>query len=321
MPRALITGATGQDGSYLAERFLADGWSVTGTARATRQDGEQEFPSGIERMDLDLADTAAITEIVERTAPDVVVNLAGVSSVARSWEDPVETALVTGVAVSALLEACWQRHRAGHGIRFVQASSAEIFGANPPVPQDEATPIAPSNPYGAAKAYAHHMVGLYRNRGLHSSAAILYNHESPRRPPTFVTRKITQAVAEIARGRLDSLALGNLDARRDWGWAPDYVDALALMARAETPGDYVIATGEARSVREFVAAAFTAAGIGEWEDLVTVDPRFQRPTDAGELRGDATKAREQLGWRATMPFAEIVAHMVRADLDALDAGA
>lgn len=313
MPLALVTGVTGQDGSYLAERLLADGWAVVGTARATRESGEQEFPAGVERIELDLADTSSIAAAVERAAPDLVVNLAGISSVARSWEIPVETATVTGVAVAALLEACWARFVTGSPVRFIQASSAEIFGARPPVPQDESTPIDPANPYGAAKAYAHHMVGVYRARGLHASAAILYNHESPRRPPTFVTRKITQAVAEIAVGARTHLELGNLDAVRDWGWAPDYVDALVRMASAE-PGDYLIATGESHSVRDFVVAAFRAVGIADAEKYIVIDPRFQRPTDATELRGDSSKAREVLGWRPTVGFDEMVLRMVEADL-------
>ncbi len=202
----------------------------------------------------------------------------------------------------------------GRPVRFVQASSAEIFGEPDRSPQDESTPVRPVNPYGAAKAYAHLMVDVYRRRDLHAVSAILYNHESPRRPEQFVTRKITSTVAAIAQGRAERLALGNLDARRDWGWAPDYVDAMVRAARAEAPRDYVIATGVARSVRDFVAAAFARAGIGDWEPLVVVDPEFVRPADPTELVGDATRARTALGWSPTVEFDEIVGRMVDADL-------
>jgi GDPmannose 4,6-dehydratase len=201
-------------------------------------------------------------------------------------------------------------------VRFLQASSAEIFGEPEESPQTERTPIRPVNPYGTSKAFAHTMVGVYRTRGLHASAVILYNHESPRRPVQFVTRKITSTVAAIAAGRADELALGNLDARRDWGWAPDYVDAMVRAARADTAADFVIATGVSHSVRDFVTAAFAAAGIDDWADLVRIDPAFVRPVDPTELVGDATRARTQLGWSPTMSFAEIVSTMVATDLAA-----
>jgi GDPmannose 4,6-dehydratase len=199
-------------------------------------------------------------------------------------------------------------------VRFVQASSAEIFGRTSRVPQDETTPVRPLTPYGAAKAYAHHLVGVYRARGLHASSCILYNHESPRRPQTFVTRKISVAAARIARGLQDELAMGNLDARRDWGWAPDYVGAMMSAARDPLGRDYVIATGISHSVRDFVAAAFRAAGISDWEKYVTLDPRFARPSDAPELVGDSTRAREMLGWSPTVTFDEVVTRMVEHDL-------
>jgi GDPmannose 4,6-dehydratase len=199
-------------------------------------------------------------------------------------------------------------------VRFVQASSAEIFGEPDRSPQDESTPVRPVNPYGAAKAYAHLMVDVYRRRELRAVSAILYNHESPRRPGQFVTRKITSTVAAIARGRADVLALGNLDARRDWGWAPDYVDAMVRAARADIARDYVVATGVGRSVRDFVAAAFARAGISDWEPLVVVDPEFVRPADPTELVGDATLARTALGWSPSVEFDEIVGRMVDADL-------
>ena len=204
-----------------------------------------------------------------------------------------------------LLATLQVQDKLGRPVRFVQASSAEIFGQPDRSPQDERTPLRPVNPYGAAKAYAHLMVDVYRRRDLHAVSAILYNHESPHRPPEFVTRKITSTVAAIAHGRADRLALGNLDARRDWGWAPDYVDALVRAVRADTARDYVIATGVSHSVRDFVAAAFTRAGISDWEQLVTVDPEFVRPADPTELVGDASLARTTLGWQPTVDFDEL----------------
>ena len=202
-------------------------------------------------------------------------------------------------------------------MRFVQASSAEIFGMPETSPQDESTPVRPVNPYGAAKAYAHLMVDVYRARELHAVSAILYNHESPRRPEQFVTRKITAGVAAIVRGGQQRIRLGNLDASRDWGWAPDYVDALVRAARAERAQDYVVATGESHSVADFAAAAFAHAGIDDWAAYVEVDPDLLRPADAVELRGDATRARTALGWEPTVGFKELVGRMVTADLESV----
>jgi GDPmannose 4,6-dehydratase len=233
-----------------------------------------------------------------------------VRSVAQSWDEPDRTAHVNGLAAVALMESA----RLAGDVRLVQASSAEIFGEPAETPQTETTPVRPVNPYGAAKAFAHHSAGVFRQRDQHVSSAILYNHESPRRHERFVTRKITSTVAAIARGDADELVLGNLDARRDWGWAPDYVDAMVRAARADEPGDYVVATGRAHSVREFVGAAFAAAGVADWEHLVRQDERFFRPADPTELVGDATRARDELGWEPTVAFEEIVARMVAADL-------
>ena len=323
MAVVFITGVSGQDGGYLAEQLLAAGDEVHGLVR------EQDRPvegtpggagphlDGVQLHVADLTDFAGLAALVDDIAPDEIYNLAGISSVATSWAEPVATGEVSGVAVAAVLQAAWElTERRGRAVRVVQAASAEIFG-NPSVsPQDESSPIAPVTPYGAAKAYAHHMVSVYRGRGLHAVSAILYNHESPRRPTTFVTRKITRTAALIARGEADELALGNLDARRDWGWAPDYVNAMVLAARADRPSDYVIATGVAHSVSEFVAAAFAHAGIDDWQRYVRVDPAFVRPVDAVELTGDATRARTALGWAPTRSFAEIVAAMVDTDLQA-----
>jgi len=316
MPTAFITGITGQDGGYLAEQLLAQGSSVHGLVRSAAEVAPTVAAySGVLLHVADLTDTAAVAGLLAEIAPDEIYNLAGISSVARSWQEPVATGLVSGLAAAGVLQSAFElSERTGRRVAVLQASSAEIFG-NPGVwPQDESTPIAPVTPYGAAKAYAHHMARVYRARGLHAANVILYNHESPRRPPAFVTRKITQGAAMIARGEQDELALGNLDARRDWGWAPDYVDAMVRAARHDVADDYVIATGRSHSVAEFVAAAFRAAGIDDWERHVRVDPAFVRPVDAVELTGDASRARVRLGWAPTVGFDEVVARMVRADL-------
>ncbi len=316
MPRiALITGVTGQDGSYLAERLLTDEWEVHALVRGVSADGEHPVDPRVVRHVGDLTDTRSVGHVMGTVSPDLVVNLAAISSVAASWEEPVATAEINGVAVVSLLDAAWRlQETEGKPVRFVQASSAEIFGAASDVPQNESTAIRPVSPYGAAKALAHHAVGVYRARGLFAASGILYNHESPRRPASFVTRKITQGVARVAAGLEDSLSLGNLDAVRDWGWAPDYVDALLRIGAADRPNDYVVATGVAHTVRDFVAAAFAAAGIDDWEPVVRVDERFVRPNDAPEMRGDASRIKADLGWAPTIGFDEIVARMVRHDL-------
>jgi GDPmannose 4,6-dehydratase len=266
----------------------------------------------------DLADTDAIRALVARVGPREIYNLGGVSSVATSWREPLLTAQVTGLGALGLMEAAHGLQEAsGQPVRVLQASSAEIFGSPATSPQDESTPVRPTSPYGAAKAFAHHMAGVYRARGLPVSTCILYNHESPRRPETFVTRKISRGAAAIALGRSDELALGNLDAVRDWGWAPDYVDAMVRAVRAPVPDDYVVATGVPHSVRDFVAAAFAAAGVEDWERYVRIDPAFVRPDDPAVLCGDATRARERLGWSPTTTFDEVVEAMVRADLEDL----
>lgn len=310
---ALVTGASGQDGSYLAEQLLADGVAV----HALNLSGERaEFlPAEVTVHSGDLTDIAATRALLHELAPTEVYNLAAISSVAHSWEHPDLSAAVNGTAVAGLMESAWLVAEAtGVDVRFVQASSAEIFGEPAESPQTETTTLRPVNPYGAAKAFAHLMCGVYRTRGLHASSLVLYNHESPRRPERFVTRKITSTVAAISEGRADRLVLGNLDARRDFGWAPDYVDAMVRAARAPQADDYVIATGTSHSVREFVAAAFARVGIADWEPLVGTDPAFLRPVDPTELTGDATRARTALGWKPTVEFEEIVARMVDADL-------
>ncbi|WP_242497312.1 GDP-mannose 4,6-dehydratase [Nocardioides oleivorans] len=308
--RAFITGIGGQDGTYLAERLVAEGYDVH--ALVYTSDGHPAHcPDAVVLHSGDLGDVEATRRLVLDLAPREIYNLAAISSVAQSWEQPDATALVNGHAAVGLMETA---HRLGD-VRLVQASSAEIFGEPAESPQDEDTPVAPVNPYGAAKAFAHLSARVFRQRDLHVSSAILYNHESPRRHERFVTRKITSTVAAIAKGEADELVLGNVEARRDWGWAPDYVDAMVRAARADQPSDYVVATGRAHSVREFVAAAFAAAGITDWEHLVRQDERFFRPADPTELVGDAGRAREELGWAPTVSFEELVARMVAADLD------
>ncbi|HEX8767549.1 MAG TPA: GDP-mannose 4,6-dehydratase [Jatrophihabitans sp.] len=315
---AFITGITGQDGGYLAERLVAEGSSVHGLVHGSDDQVDvlrQRCPDAV-LHDGDLTDAGRVRALIADLQPDEVYNLGGISSVAFSWQQPVLTGQVSGLGAAAVLDACWRvQPQTGRPVRVVQASSAEIFGNPEQAPQDELTPLRPENPYGAAKAYAHQMVSIFRSRGLAASAVILYNHESPRRPETFVTRKITAAAARIAAGRQDSLSLGSLDVRRDWGWAPDYVDAMVRAVRHEHADDYVIATGESHSVADFVAAAFAAAGVSNWQSKVEVDRTFTRPLgDAAEQRGDASKARAVLGWHPTLDFAAVVAAMVEADL-------
>jgi GDPmannose 4,6-dehydratase len=317
MIRALITGITGQDGGYLAEQLTASGSLVHGVVRPGEQPPAHLAALGDRVMlhQAELLDGKAMAALLADAAPDEVYNLAGVSSVALSWQEPVLTAQVNGVAVALLLGLLRaQQEATGRPVRLVQASSAEIFAGTNIVPQHEQVPLAPRSPYGASKAFAHHLVQSYRASGLYAANVVLYNHESPRRPTTFVTRKITRTAAAIARGRADELVLGNLDARRDWGWAPDYVDALVRAARQPSADDFVVATGVAHSVRDFVAAAFARAGISDWRPYVRTDQEFLRPVDAADLTGCADKARRELGWAPTVPFDEIIGRMVDADL-------
>jgi GDPmannose 4,6-dehydratase len=264
---ALITGITGQDGGYLAEQLVSQGATVHGALRPGEQapDHLGDLGSGVTLHEVELSDDGALAGLLEQAAPEAVFNLAGVSSVALSWSEPVLTAQVNGVLVARLLDLMWRRQeRTGEQVRFVQASSAEIFAGAVTAPQDEQTPLSPRSPYGASKAFAHQLVQVFRERGMHASNAILYNHESPRRPTSFVTRKITSTVAAIAVGRTDQLVLGNLDARRDWGWAPEYVEALVKMAGQDAPGDYVVATGRSRSVEDFVAGGSPGSASPTW---------------------------------------------------------
>lgn len=320
----LITGITGQDGGYLAERLVAEGFEVHGLVHG----GDATAPAfkvahpGVILHPGDLGDEEGLRRLVAEVEPAELYNLAGISSVAFSWEHAVLTAQLSGVAPVVLFDAALRlQERTGRRVACVQASSAEIFGDAEVSPQDESTPIRPVSPYGAAKAYAHLMSKTYRTRGLHVASMILYNHESPRRPETFVTRKITMAAARIARDGRGTLVMGNLAAQRDWGWAPDYVDAMVRAARHVTPGDFVVATGQPHSVANFVEVAFRHAQVpGDWRDYVTVDKEFFRPADAGLMVGDATKIRRELGWRPTTDFSGIVAAMVDRDADLVRTG-
>jgi GDPmannose 4,6-dehydratase len=319
---AFVTGATGQDGSYLCQALAATGWDVHALVRRMPDGSEDrgladllDWVPGLVVHEGDLVDFATVRRLVAEIEPVEIYNLAGISSVAYSWQDPVTTGIVSGVAVASVLQAAWALQEAtGNAVRVLQPSSAEIFGEAEVSPQDELTPIRPRSPYGAAKAYAHHMVGVYRSRDLHASATILYNHESPRRPVTFVTRKITQGVARIAAGLDDSIALGTLDVSRDWGWAPDYVGAMIAAMRHPHADDFVVATGQAHTVAEFVRVAFERVGIDDWKRYVVTDPAFVRPVDASVQLGNAAKARRELGWAPSVAFEEIVHAMVDHDV-------
>jgi GDPmannose 4,6-dehydratase len=313
MHSALVTGITGQDGGYLAERMLNAGYKLHGLVR---QGDVEPVDARVVRHTGDLSDGSRLAALVAGLRPDLIVNLGGLSSVAASWRQPVLTARVTGLAVLELLEAAWRLHDQGHPVRFLQASSAEIFGESTEVPQTEHTPIRPASPYGVAKALAHHATAMYRRRGLPASTVILYGHESPRRPPNFVARKITLGVAAIVRGRASDLVLGNLDATRDWGWAPDFVDAMMRVLEGARPDDYIVSTGEAHSVREFAEAAFAAAGLEAGARYLRSDPELTRAGDRAVQIGDASRIREQLGWAPTMSFEGVVTAMVAADLGA-----
>lgn len=322
MARVVITGVTGQDGSYLAERLVDEGAEVHGlvhSADAAPAAFAEAHP-GIRLHQGDLGDEESLRRLLDDVEPDEVYNLGGISSVALSWKEPVLTGRLSGLAVTVLLDAAVRlQERAGRRVSFVQASSSEIFGDAPASPQDESTPISPVSPYGAAKAYAHHAAAVYRGRGLHVATCILFNHESPRRPTTFVTRKITAAAAQIARTGTGTIRLGNLEARRDWGWAPDYVDAMVRAARHEVAGDFVVATGTTHTVAEFAQAALRRAGLGDdWERHVESAPEFFRPADASEMVGDPGRAQRELGWRPTVDFEEVVGRMVDHDLELVE---
>ena len=314
-PRALITGVNGQDGWYLSRLLLADGYQVFGLMH-----GRDGMPAadGVIVIGGDLTQSADVQAAVDYAQPDEVYNLAGISSVALSWQEPILTADVTGVGLLRIITAVSaSSERRGRQSRIVQASSAEIFGAAVGA-QTEDSPMTPVTPYGAAKAFAHDLSRVYRGAGVSISTAILYSHESPRRPETFVTRKITRTVARIARGESVQLRLGNLEARRDWGFAGDYAHAMQLIARYPAADDFIVASGESHTVADFVTAAFRRIGVTDWSAVVDIDPRLQRPVDPLDQRGDPSKIRKKLGWHPSKNFDELVNEMVDADLQLID---
>jgi GDPmannose 4,6-dehydratase len=319
--RALITGITGQDGSYLAELLLDKGYEVFGMTRRASTENVERITHLVDQVTLvqgDLLDPPSLVSALRTAEPLEVYNLAAQSFVPTSWNQPVLTAEFTGVGVTRMLEAV---RAVDPDIRFYQASSSEMFGKVREVPQNEQTPFYPRSPYGVAKTYGHYITVNYREAyGLYAVSGILFNHESPRRGLEFVTRKISDGVARIKLGLADELVLGNLDAERDWGYAGDYVDAIWRMLQQDEPDDYVIATGEPHSVREFSKLAFAHVGL-DAERYVKADPEFLRPAEVDHLVGDASKARKQLGWEPRYPFRELVELMVDADSERLSASA
>lgn len=325
MKKALITGVTGQDGSYLAELLLSKGYEVHGIIRRAstfntgRIDHIYQDPHAEDRrLHLhygDLADASTIRRLIYKIQPDEIYNLGAQSHVRVSFDIPEYTANITGLGVLRILEAIkdYEEHT-GEKVKFYQASSSEMFGAAPP-PQNEETNFHPRSPYGVAKVFAYHTVRNYREAyGIFAVNGILFNHESERRGITFVTRKITSTIAKILAGKEKKLYLGNLDARRDWGYAPEYVEAIYLMMQHPQPEDFVIGTGESHSVGEFVESAFRLVGINNWRDYVCIDPRYYRPSEVEHLVADPRKAREKLGWQAKTKFPELVKKMLVHDL-------
>ncbi|MDE2281373.1 MAG: GDP-mannose 4,6-dehydratase [Actinomycetales bacterium] len=317
-PKALITGITGQDGSYLAELLLAEGYEVVGLMRRSSTVNIERISAIQDRLTLvsgDLMDEVSLINVLREHRPREVYNLAAQSFVQASWSQPVLTGETTALGVTRLLDAI---RIVDPEIRFYQASSSEMFGRVRSVPQDEQTPFYPRSPYGVAKVYGHWITVNYRESyGLHASSGILFNHESPRRGLEFVTRKVTHAAAAIHAGLASEVRLGNLDAQRDWGYAGDYVRAMWAMLQRDTPDDFVVATGETHSVRELCEVAFAAVGL-TWSDYVVVDPAFLRPAEVDLLVGDASKAARELDWKCDVDFYGLIEMMVAADVRALE---
>ncbi|MDQ2651489.1 MAG: GDP-mannose 4,6-dehydratase [Chloroflexota bacterium] len=314
---ALITGVTGQDGGYLAQLLQAQGYRVVGVTRRTTANARDRLPGDVRDLELvsaDLLDQGSLFAIVDQVQPDEIYNLAAQTFVPASWQQPLLTAEVTGLGLARLLEAV---RLLCPTARVFQASSSEMFGLAASSPQNEETPFHPRSPYGTSKLYAHWIAANYRESyGLFVASGIMFNHESPRRGAEFVTRKISRAAARIARGLEATLALGNLDARRDWGYAPDFTRAMHAMLQTREPLDLVIATGESHTVREFCETAFSLVGL-DWQRHVTVDPTLIRPAEVDALVGDASRAEKLLGWRPTMSFPDLVREMVETDVDLL----
>ncbi|MDH6181699.1 GDPmannose 4,6-dehydratase [Microbacteriaceae bacterium SG_E_30_P1] len=320
MTRALITGITGQDGLYLAELLLSKGYEVYGLMRGQNNPKRpllEELIPDVTILTGDLTDLSSLIRALDTAQPDEFYNLGAISFVAYSWENAHLTSEVTGMGVLNALEAVrLYEGSTGKQVRFYQASSSEMFGKVQQVPQTEDTLLWPRSPYGVAKVYGHYMTINYRESyGMHASSGVLFNHESPRRGPEFVTRKVSQAVARIHLGLQDEIVLGNLDARRDWGFAGDYVEAMWLMLQQDEADDYVISTGETHTIRTLLDAAFGAVGVTDWSSLVRQDPQFMRPAEVDLLIGDSTKAREKLGWQPKVSFTELVTMMVNSDVE------
>ena len=317
MPRALITGITGQDGSYLAELLLEEGYHVTGMVRRLSMENYERIEHLRGKIDLiqaDLLDQLSLINVLKTVEPDEVYNLAAMSFVPISWTQPVLTGEFTALGVTRILEAV---RLVNPKIRFYQASSSEMFGKVREVPQTEETPLYPRSPYGVAKVYGHWITINYRESyDIYACSGILFNHESPRRGKEFVTRKITHGAARIKLGLAKELRMGTLDAKRDWGYAGDYVRAMWLMLQQETPEDYVVSSGETHSVRELLEVAFGRLDL-DWKDYVVIDPKFVRPAEVDLLLGDPTKAKKVLGWTPTVSFQELIEMMVDSDLEAL----
>jgi GDPmannose 4,6-dehydratase len=309
--RALVTGIGGQDGTYLAELLLEHGYEVSGTALSA----PEGLPGEVRLVQLELTDADAVRAAIGKVKPDEVYHLASVSFVPASWEDPVGTSSFAAASTAALLEGLRRVHPEG---RFLNAASAEMFGAPEEVPQNEQTAVAPITPYGAGKAFAHFLTGAFRHHyGLHASSAILFNHESARRPEHFLTRKVSRGAAAISLGLEQELRLGDLSARRDWGFAADYVRAMWMILQADEPDDYIVATGEAHTAEEFVAAAFDHVGL-DWREHVRFDEEFARGgSDPPALVGDPTRIRKRLGWEPQVRFDELVRMLVDADVEEL----
>lgn len=318
MPNALITGITGQDGSYLAEFLLEKGYHVYGMLRRSSTFNDERIHHLLDRIELidaDLLDQLSLIQAVRQSRADEVYNLAAMSFVTTSFQQAVATGEYTALSVARMLEAV---RLADWPIRFYQASSSEMFGKAQTVPQNERTPFYPRSPYGVAKLYGHWLTVNFRESyNMFACSGILFNHESPRRGLEFVTRKITHNVAKVKLGLQDSFSLGNLEARRDWGFAGDYVQAMWHMLQQDTPDDYVIATGETHSVREFVSAAFARVGITDWERYVKINEQLFRPAEVDLLLGDASKARQKFHWQPHVTFEQLVGMMVDADMQRL----
>jgi GDPmannose 4,6-dehydratase len=319
MSKALITGVTGQDGKHLSELLLSKGYEVFGMINGQRNDDSnqltKEFPA-VQQVRGDLTDSSSLARVLAETNPDEIYNLGAISFVGMSFQQPELTANITGLGVLRLLEAI-RANKMTNSVRVYQASSSEMFGKVREVPQNETTPFHPRSPYGVAKVFAHQACVNYREAyGMHISCGILFNHEGERRGLEFVTRKISKGVAQIKAGKIPHLTLGDLDPKRDWGYAGDYVEAMWLMLQQDQPDDYVIATGETHSVREFIEAALRVAGLeGGVDRYVRQDERFFRPSEVDLLIGDASKAREKLGWNPKVGFDDLVRRMVLHDIE------